>query len=230
MQFIDKPEPWHRSLTVIIFALIALPPIGLILLWLRRDTETGKKLFGTLAALGLSGVYLFLLFGSGIFLARPDPDSESHYAELERQRAEQRQGANAASAAAAPEEKKVDAPAATDPNAAQPFPAVAQPASVVKSTHSYWTDFRGPARDGRYDERPIRTDWPAEGLRPMWKQLIGGGYASFVIADGLAFTIEQRRRQEVAAAYDLETGRELWTQGWQAEFRESMGGDGPRAT
>src|SRR4029079_770156 len=35
---------------------------------------------------------------------------------------------------------------------------------------------------------------------------------------------------EVAAAYDLDTGRELWKSAWPAEFREFMGGDGPRAT
>ena len=64
----------------------------------------------------------------------------------------------------------------------------------------------------------------------MWKQPVGGGYASFVVADGHAFTIEQRRDQEVVAAYDTETGRELWTNGWNASFEESMGGDGPRAT
>jgi outer membrane protein assembly factor BamB len=46
----------------------------------------------------------------------------------------------------------------------------------------------------------------------------------------MAFTIEQRRRQEIVAAYDVETGREIWTHGWDAEFKESMGGDGPRAT
>ena len=32
------------------------------------------------------------------------------------------------------------------------------------------------------------------------------------------------------AAYDVTTGRELWTNGWNANFQESMGGDGPRAT
>jgi outer membrane protein assembly factor BamB len=76
----------------------------------------------------------------------------------------------------------------------------------------------------------IRTDWPAKGLTPLWKQPLGGGYASFVVADGRAFTIEQRRDQEVVAAYQPLTGRELWTHGWKAAFRESMGGDGPRAT
>jgi outer membrane protein assembly factor BamB len=94
----------------------------------------------------------------------------------------------------------------------------------------YWTDFRGPQRDGHYRERTIRTDWPAGGLKPVWKQPLGGGYASFVVAGGRAFTIEQRGPQEVVAAYDVATGRELWANGWNAEFREMMGGDGPRAT
>jgi outer membrane protein assembly factor BamB len=94
----------------------------------------------------------------------------------------------------------------------------------------YWTDFRGPFRDGHYREQPIRTNWPANGLRPLWKQPIGGGYASFVIARGQAFTIEQRGPQEVVSGYDVRTGRELWTNGWNALFAESLGGDGPRAT
>ena len=94
----------------------------------------------------------------------------------------------------------------------------------------YWPDFRGPRRDGRYDETTIRTDWPRDGLPRLWKQPIGLGYASFVVADGRAFTIEQRRQREVVAAYDVETGRELWRHGWDGEFRELMGGDGPRAT
>jgi outer membrane protein assembly factor BamB len=95
---------------------------------------------------------------------------------------------------------------------------------------TYWTDFRGPGRAGDYAQQPIRTDWPAGGLTPAWKQPVGGGYASFVIARGRAFTIEQRRDEEVVAAYDVATGRELGTHAWTAAFRERMGGDGPRAT
>jgi outer membrane protein assembly factor BamB len=98
------------------------------------------------------------------------------------------------------------------------------------SAKPYWTDFRGPFRDGHYREQPIRTNWPAGGLKPVWKQPIGGGYASFVIARNRAFTIEQRGPQEVVAGYDVATGRELWTNGWNALFSESLGGDGPRAT
>ena len=110
------------------------------------------------------------------------------------------------------------------------LPAAPLPVTADRADRVYWTDFRGPERDGRYLETAIRTDWPAEGLTPLWRQPVGGGYASFVITDGRAFTIEQRRDQEVVAAYDATTGRELWTHEWTARFSEPMGGAGPRAT
>ena len=74
------------------------------------------------------------------------------------------------------------------------------------------------------------TDWPSAGLRALWKQPAGGGHASFVIANGRAFTIEQRGGEEVVAVYDVPTGRELWTHAWPATFSETYGGIGPRAT
>ncbi len=116
---------------------------------------------------------------------------------------------------------------------AAPAQAPAPTDTLPAASHaapSYWTDFRGPHRDGHYRERPILTVWPGDGLKPLWKQPVGGGYASFVIARGRAFTIEQRDTQEVVAAYDLATGRQLWTAAWTALFREGMGGNGPRAT
>jgi outer membrane protein assembly factor BamB len=91
-----------------------------------------------------------------------------------------------------------------------------------------WSGFRGARRDGHYTAGPIRTDWTA--LQPLWRQPVGGGHASFVAANGQAFTIEQRGAQEVAVAYDVLTGRELWTSAWDAAFISNMGGPGPRAT
>jgi outer membrane protein assembly factor BamB len=229
MQSVFISTPWYRSTKAIILTAILLPPVGLILLWSRSDAETGKKVFGSLIIVALGVAYAFILFGVGPFLANPDPGSEAHYAELERQRAQQRETATGASVAPS----VVDQPAANAGSAPSAPADQSKPAAVAapgKTARSYWTNFRGPARDGLYDEGPIRTTWPAEGLPLLWKQPIGGGYASFVIAEGMAFTIEQRRRQEIVAAYDVETGRELWTQGSDAEFREPMGGDGPRAT
>ena len=112
-----------------------------------------------------------------------------------------------------------------------PEPASVPAAPAVKpAMRAYWTDFRGPRRDGHYDEMPILTKWPAQGPERLWRKPIGGGYASFVAANGKVFTIEQRRNQEIVAAYDVNTGQEVWSHGWEALFQESMGGDGPRAT
>jgi outer membrane protein assembly factor BamB len=162
------------------------------------------------AAIATVGV-LYQFFGFRVRLdggGTPRPtfivDPEAQAEEIARHREEQRQ-----------QFASGDAPT---PGAAQPIPDLS------------WTDFRGPFRDGHYRQRPIRTNWPRDGLKPIWKQPIGGGYASFVIASGRAFTIEQRAGQEVVAAYDAATGRELWTNGWDALFQEALGGDGPRAT
>ena len=138
-------------------------------------------------------------------------------------------------------------PSEAAPSASTSVEEPAEPAERAEPVDSQvrqvpaWSDFRGPARDGHY-RGAIRTDWPAEGLTPLWKQPIGAGYASFVTGGaagpggpagnkaGRAYTIEQRGPQEVVAAYDVMTGRELWTHGWNARFSEMLGGDGPRAT
>ncbi len=118
------------------------------------------------------------------------------------------------------------APQAATPSTA---PSVDEPPPAAVRASAYWTRFRGPNGAGQYAQQPIRTDWGGA-LAPLWKQPVGGGYSSFVIAEGRVFTIEQRGSRELAAAYDVATGRELWTTAWDALFRSSMGGDGPRAT
>jgi outer membrane protein assembly factor BamB len=170
----------------------------------------------------------FVLDGGGTPHPRFVRTSQLQAEQIERHRETQRAALEVSPRAAVIESAAVVesvAPAASE-SVAAPTP---EPAAD-KSPTPYWTDFRGPKRDGSYQEMPILTEWPATGLRPLWKQPVGGGYASFVIARGRAYTIEQRGAQEVVAAYDVPTGRELWTSSWEAEFRESMGGDGPRAT
>ncbi len=111
----------------------------------------------------------------------------------------------------------------------EPAKPDAPPAPVGPASFD-WSDFRGPNREGKYAGPALLASWPVEGLTPLWKQPVGEGYASFVVSGGRAFTIEQRGEREVVAAYDVRTGRQLWTNAWQARLREFMGGDGPRAT
>ena len=168
---------------------------------------------GILYAVGLR---IVLDGGGGIHFAFTK-SADARAAEIEKHREAQR--AQASAPAPVPPDPAPSAPHVS------PSAEKAPPATVTTST--YWTSFRGPDRDGHYRQQPVRTDW-GRALTPLWKQPVGGGYASFVIAESRAFTIEQRGGRELAAAYDLATGRELWTTAWDARFPSSM--DGPRAT
>ncbi|HKP82343.1 MAG TPA: PQQ-binding-like beta-propeller repeat protein [Pyrinomonadaceae bacterium] len=158
---------------------------------------------------------LTLVFGA----ACRSGSNEAHYAQLEKQRQEQ---------AAQPVASATATPIPSPTASATPSPGQS-PDTATTTARNYWTNFRGPKRDGKYEEAGVATNWPANGLPVLWKQPVGVGHASFVVADGKAYTIEQRRSDEVVAAYDINNGRELWTQKWGAEYSDSTG-DGPRAT
>lgn len=182
-----------------------------------------RRLLFLLAGLAVVGGILFaaglrvVQYGGGRFGLAFTKSVDQRAVEIEKHREAQR--------AQAP----LPAKAQATPDAAAPSasPATDKPSRAAATASIYWTNFRGPDRDGHYRQQPVRTDW-GSALTPLWKQPVGSGFASFVIADGRAFTIEQRGRREVAAAYDVVTGRELWTSAWNALFQEN--GDGPRAT
>ena len=203
----STPTPWYQSRGVFILACLLFPPAGLALLWMRPGRGVVSKAVFSLALAVLFVIHLFAFYGLRVELAgsgmRPMfafHDPEAHYEALEASRDPSQGTVQAASVAPAP------------------------------SGNSYWTDYRGPKRNGHYEQQPIRTEWPAGGLPEVWRQKVGGGYASVVVAEGRIFTIEQRRNQEVVGCYDFATGKELWATAWAANFQESMGGPGPRAT
>jgi outer membrane protein assembly factor BamB len=195
---------------------------------MKRDGSMLFKVLGSLAAIAFGIAHLFLFWGfrmemdggmtHPLFTFR---NRASHNAEIEKRHAEER--------AVDASQMQAPLPEPVHPAAA---PSAAEPGVQPKpETHrAYWTDFRGPGRNGIYAETPILTDWPSGRLPLLWKRPVGGGYASAIVADGLIFTIEQRRRKEVVAAYALDSGREQWIHSWDADFREAMGGDGPRTT
>jgi outer membrane protein assembly factor BamB len=186
---------------ILIALSLLLPPLGLILVWAGSGWRTRNRLLASLALLALTWVYVFQ--GVGLSIERDGTGWRPLVAITPIwSRYATIEGASASSA------------------------AHRSPSSEVRG----WNGFRGSDRDSRYLEGEIRTIWPSDGLPLLWRRSVGGGYASIVAGSGLLFTIEQRGRQEVVAAYDPDTGAEVWKLGWDAEFQEVMGGDGPRAT
>ena len=76
----------------------------------------------------------------------------------------------------------------------------------------------------------MATDWKATPLKLLWKKPVGEGWSSFAVAGEYAFTQEQRGPKETVVCYDAETGKEIWSRGFDARFEEALGGPGPRAT
>ena len=232
---------WRESRSVLLLVAIVVPPLALVLLWIRSKGTVLSKLVGSLAIVGLTVVYLVTFFGlrvelsgTGIVPIFSFGSAESHYSALEKHRVAQ----EALGMTSEPFTPKEGVPARVSSAVAKSLTATTPAETFIDPSEApgdiqgsrYWTSFRGPQMDGHYREMDILTDWPPDGLPPLWRQPVGGGYASFVVADGRAFTIEQRRKEETVAAYELRTGREIWTHAWKAEFSETMGGDGPRAT
>jgi outer membrane protein assembly factor BamB len=114
--------------------------------------------------------------------------------------------------------------------------------AAASSFAADWPQYRGPEHDGKSAE--AIGPWPAAGLRQIWKTGTPGGFSSFAVKEGRAFTLISREVEgaprEVLIALDAETGKELWAapfgsaryghDGGNAGAPDNAGGDGPRST
>ena len=95
-----------------------------------------------------------------------------------------------------------------------------------------WTQWRGPARDGRVPGA-VAITWPRT-LTPGWKANIGLGYSSPLVSDGRVYAFARREQNEVASALDLASGKVLWTQSYPAPYTMNSAavghGPGPKST
>src|SRR5688572_32475206 len=105
-----------------------------------------------------------------------------------------------------------------------------------------WPQYRGLSGDGRTAEKVIKP-WPKTGPKVLWKAAMPGGFSSFSVAGGKAFTLALRdvagASQEALVALDANTGKELWVaplsavqfdRGGDSGTDDNKGGDGPRST
>ena len=84
-----------------------------------------------------------------------------------------------------------------------------------------WTQWRGPARDGSVAAKNAPADWPAA-LREAWRIDVGEGYSSPVISGQRAFVHARKDPEELVLAVDLQDGKALWQQKYQATFKKNQ--------
>lgn len=94
---------------------------------------------------------------------------------------------------------------------------------VVATTVSAqdWGQWRGPARDGKVPAAVVPKQWPASVTRG-WAVEIGEGYSSPVVAGGRAFIHSRHDPDEIVTAVELATGKVIWQQKYQSEFKKNQ--------
>src|SRR5262249_46892900 len=93
-----------------------------------------------------------------------------------------------------------------------------------------WPQWRGPHRDGISSETGLLDTWPAGGPKLVWKtQGLGDGYSSFAVVCDRLYTQGQQGNEEFVAAFDTNSGKQVWKAASGRAFRESRG-HGPRGT
>jgi len=102
----------------------------------------------------------------------------------------------------------------------------------VANVPDSWPQWRGPARDGRAATMAIRTDWAANPPKLVWSTPLGGGYSTFAIVDGHAYTQDYASNREGVVCLDAKSGRKNWEHRYAVDYSPLRMGyaAGPRAT
>ena len=101
-----------------------------------------------------------------------------------------------------------------------------------------WPQFRGPNRDGNWDETGILESFPKDGVNIHWRHPVGGGWASPVVAGGKVFVFDveltKPSARERVHCFDERTGKVLWVFAYKENYGEwtfdPERGAGPTAT
>ena len=104
--------------------------------------------------------------------------------------------------------------------------------SVSATQAEDWPEFRGKGRLGVWNESGILEHFPEDGLEVVWRTPIKNGYAGPAVVDGRVFVTDFSRTSgmggiERIVCLDEQTGRELWTHEWEANYAGISWDEGP---
>lgn len=96
-----------------------------------------------------------------------------------------------------------------------------------------WPQWRGPSRDGKWQETDIIDKLPEGQLPYVWSTQIGPGYSGPTVAQGRVYVMDRQPKDREATerihCLDSQSGKSLWTFEYPAEYRISYTA-GPRAS
>ena len=92
-----------------------------------------------------------------------------------------------------------------------------------------WPQWLGAQRDGSTPEKIVAWKEP---LKVLWKQPVGEGNSSPVVANGRVYLLTRAKGKlvEQLSAFDADSGKPLWQTPYERSKFDSFFGNGPRAT
>jgi outer membrane protein assembly factor BamB len=101
-----------------------------------------------------------------------------------------------------------------------------------------WPQWRGPNRDGLWNETGILQTFPQGGLNVRWRVPVGPGWSSPIVAEGRVYVTDSElvrpKARERIHCFDEASGEVLWTHAYEVDYAEWVYGEGqgggPRST
>jgi outer membrane protein assembly factor BamB len=87
-----------------------------------------------------------------------------------------------------------------------------------------WPQWRGPMRDGVWNENGILQSFPPNGLKVLWRMPVGLGLSSPIVAQGRVFVTDvdltQTPTKERVLCFEAAGGIPVWTYAYEAVYPE----------
>lgn len=104
------------------------------------------------------------------------------------------------------------------------FVAIIALCSIWAACAEDWPQWRGPRRDGVWDETGILQTFPATGLKVLWRVPVGVGFSSPVVSGGKVYVTDSRvtrtNASENVRCLDAATGKSIWIHEYAVVYPE----------
>jgi outer membrane protein assembly factor BamB len=95
-----------------------------------------------------------------------------------------------------------------------------------------WPDWRGPNRDGTWNETGIIKSFNSPRIKKKWSAPISSGYSGPTVAQGLVYITDRIKNPaeiERVLCFDAMTGEKIWSYSYECDYRGIGYPAGPRA-
>lgn len=96
-----------------------------------------------------------------------------------------------------------------------------------------WPDWRGPNRDGVWNESGVVEIFSADSLPAVWSVPVGAGYSGPTVFNGKVYLTDRQEKPEPTEGvlcFDEQTGKKIWEYRYKCEYEGVGYPAGPRAS